>query len=1757
MAVQRILILFSVLLIASTYANDECALSCAVCEMGECKECIENAEEPFGNSCRCKDDYDGDDCSIYTGDCDDRCYGCYGEGNGQCEYCSDHASRNFHGECECDPNWSGYGCTTYLGGDYSNPDECNPKCAGGCTGPTAMDCVRCVEHAHLDPFGECVCDANFGGIDCCSPTGSMHCDPRCYGGCNGITNFDCVACVANAHLNSYGACVCEPLWGGDDCSDYLSYSECHPICDPEFGCHGLGVDDCAQCTANAHKDWHGYCCCDAGWAGNDCSTWMGECDPKCLSTCSGPGAGHCHDCVYHSIRNDEMECECEEDYGGESCEIYIGACESICYGCSGPSTHDCDYCVDHATKDQYGICQCDRQWHGTSCTDFIYQGLCDPICQGCNGPNADNCVDCVEHAFTDMYGFCVCEHYWSGRDCGTYVYTGRCHVKCNGDCVGPNATDCVDCVPNAYRNENGECICEDSWTGEDCQLKNYVGRCNDLCDGRHSCFGPSAEDCQYCVPNATRDAYGACECLPGYYDSDCSQYSFDMCHSYCDESGCTGPKACDCNGCVANAFLNNSGYCECAKHWGGHDCTEYIAICHPICDGCYGPAACDCTECVEHSHLANDTCVCDENWSEEDCSLYIGECHHLCEKDHCHGPESCDCDYCREHAHFDERNYCVCDDDYEGMYCENYVSTCHPICDTCSGPEACDCLTCSEHADFHSNGICSCDEHWDGLDCSHWVGPCDIRCNRCTGPDPCDCIECVANAEKDQDGLCTCQDKWTGYSCTEYVGGCDAKCIGCHGPDALDCDFCVRNAYRNAFGACQCHDEWRDEDCSIYSGMCDIKCVNGCFGPLDSDCIDCIRHSERDATTNRCMCKQWWTGDDCSHYMGVCGDTCIGCNGPMTAEDPHDVGICKDCVANSHRKGQDCVCDSDWSGAKDCSVYVGPCYKNCAAYVDDMHGGCFGPSEYECNECVAHSWRNEDGICTCDPDWGDGATACSSYTGHCDYKCKGGCHGPTSKDCVECAGHSYSVSDAAGNFDCVCEHNWGGSDCSHYYGRCSDKCRGCYGPHASQCIECVENAERGHHGSCECQREWDGDYCMTFVACDPICAMDPMSHEEFTCKGPGKGNCMACVTNAHRNYLGECECDEGWGGVDCYIYEGVCSSLCAYDCHGPTAFDCVNCVENAIRDVDNDCICSEWWVGDDCSIYRGQCDSHCNGCLGPDPNHCIDCVANAYYEADGSCICRDQWVGSGCSQSKQDCHETCMICNYPETNECITCAPGYTLVNGYCVPCDKSCETCGPDNSTTEKDCLSCHPTFGMPGDGLSHCEECDPTCLYCDFTFADSCTACHLDSTLKRSSSGGHFCQCDFPKVRREDSLTCENECPTGYSIDIDTRICSITEVHQIYVDLNFETNLPVFNTAEFTMHDESASNIHADSCNPPKALGHNRGSYFSGKGHQEFIEIHNLVITNSHNVKMWVKAELGDSTLAFFKVDTFGGWSEYKNKEFDQKWDFAAENVHYNENLDFWLTSCNTAVLDLGGQRVVSKNVPAGWVNLGYTIISELAGSDVAIYVDSQNVSGSIISETIYKAHMTEKSLLGSYNGVAYEFHGFIYDFVYSDRHVSPEGRNFNENSHLINCDWDEYLDPESECEQCHHTCTSGCTNGDVCLECHSDCRTCVGPADDQCVDCHCHASRVNPYDSSSCCACDHNDYGDSADDCRVEECGSNCEACAEQKCLWCEYGYHLSEGGHCEACNPRDCTHCDKHLPTCVSQGARPETGTCNCG
>lgn len=133
-------------------------------------------------------------------------------------------------------------------------------------------------------------------------------------------------------------------------------------------------------------------------------------------------------------------------------------------------------------------------------------------------------------------------------------------------------------------------------------------------------------------------------------------------------------------------------------------------------------------------------------------------------------------------------------------------------------------------------------------------------------------------------------------------------------------------------------------------------------------------------------------------------------------------------------------------------------------------------------------------------------------------------------------------------------------------------------------------------------------------------------------------------------------------------------------------------------------------------------------------------------------------MGSDCTYKRADCHETCEICLYPNLNECIICKDGFTLVNGYCVPCADCCATCEPANGTAANQCTSCPEGFGL--DDGNMCRPCHPSCKTCSGAYYDSeCTSCHEDSTLGTNN----YCLCDFPKMRLLSSSTCENACPSG----------------------------------------------------------------------------------------------------------------------------------------------------------------------------------------------------------------------------------------------------------------------------------------------------------------------------------------------------------------------------------------------------------
>jgi hypothetical protein len=149
-----------------------CSGGCTGSTVYDCKACCAHSHMMDDSYCMCEAGYSGDDCSIYSHSytCSPRCYGgCTGPDACDCIDCIGHSFRDEYNYCTCDPFWAGDDCVIYRG-------PCNSKCYG-CNGPDSDDCRYCVPHAHWNNDGSCECDSDWTGDDCSAWNGT--CDDKC------------------------------------------------------------------------------------------------------------------------------------------------------------------------------------------------------------------------------------------------------------------------------------------------------------------------------------------------------------------------------------------------------------------------------------------------------------------------------------------------------------------------------------------------------------------------------------------------------------------------------------------------------------------------------------------------------------------------------------------------------------------------------------------------------------------------------------------------------------------------------------------------------------------------------------------------------------------------------------------------------------------------------------------------------------------------------------------------------------------------------------------------------------------------------------------------------------------------------------------------------------------------------------------------------------------------------------------------------------------------------------------------------------------------------------------------------------------------------------------------------------------------------------------------------------------------------------------------------------------------------------------
>ncbi|XP_035684441.1 tenascin-X-like [Branchiostoma floridae] len=148
-------------------------------------------------------------------------------------------------------------------------------------------------------------------------------------------------------------------------------------------------------------------------------------------------------------------------------------------------------------------------------------------------------------------GRCVCDEGFTGDDCSERACPDNC--KDRGDCV------------------NGVCVCKPGFTGADCSLRACVPDCGDR--GR-------------CVD-------GVCQCEPGYEGPTCTSRSCPgncMGRGVCVDGVCqcepgfTGPD-CSSTSCPNDCFGRGvcvDGVCQCEPGFVGEDCSAELSVPGPI-----------------------------------------------------------------------------------------------------------------------------------------------------------------------------------------------------------------------------------------------------------------------------------------------------------------------------------------------------------------------------------------------------------------------------------------------------------------------------------------------------------------------------------------------------------------------------------------------------------------------------------------------------------------------------------------------------------------------------------------------------------------------------------------------------------------------------------------------------------------------------------------------------------------------------------------------------------------------------------------------------------------------------------------------------------------------------------------------------------------------------------------------------------------------------------------------------------------------
>ncbi|EAS04215.2 leishmanolysin family protein (macronuclear) [Tetrahymena thermophila SB210] len=913
--------------------------------------------------------------------------------------------------------------------------------------------------------------------------------------------------------------------------------------------------------------------------------------------------------------------------------------------------------------------------------------------------------DCSTNGYCSR-GMCTCNSGYSGYGCDSLspivdqneIPSAKCDIA-NGYYLAPNNVCllCTDPCTQCFNQGNGYCTaCKAGYyllgntCVNSCPDGYYLGTQN----GQTVCL-ICAISCKKCSGTATN-----CQnCPTGQYqmpDTTCV-VSCTPTSSYYQNSQTMKCDPCDisCNQCTAGNSDTSCVKCANAGQFKDPTNQNRCGTCPPgtygdtvsgSCQPCTSPCATcvtsstTCTSCQTGSLKPDGTCgQCDPGWFSS--SGICKQCDPNCLT--CSG-SSKNCTSCSNGAVLPDNTCppCTIGYYYNGSTCVQ----CHPSCYKCNGQNNNNCTACSLPNYLRLDGTCGA---------------------------------CNSNQYVDQNGSCQNCDP----SCLTCSKAGNTGCTKCSTPGqyltqpSLVCGNCTSSQYADPV----------DQKCK----PCDASCLT-CSAAGPTNCIACNNPAYfKDHATQLCgPCQQYYYGSTTTGYCEQCDSSCQTCHD----SGPTNCIICKNPMAKLNT-GLCGLCGSN--------QYIDN--NNTCQNCDPSCATCVGGSDpSQCTKCNTPGYYlsqntppGKCGPCTAQQ-YGDPV---SNLCKPCDASCNG-CTAGTASDCKNCANPLYFKNPLNQNICGPCPSNYFGNTLTGFCQPCDITCLTCKNGSPQGCVTCPPGQFLKPDQSCgSClsnQYVQNGNSCQN---CDPTCA---------TCKGPGNNQCTSCATQG--NYLtnpnltcGPCQTQE-YGDPStnkCTPCDSTCNQ-----CTGSGKGNCIHCADpSKFKDPQNNNYCQQCTpgsYGDTVSGFCKPCDKGCSTCIVSSDN-CTSCQNNYYLYNGQKCVqnCPNGTYPVGPpSNICKACEDTnCVICTAPnkctqcqspylnQGNTCVkNCSPGYYQPNPTtCLPCDPSCQLCGP----TTSQCIQCPPNLYIQGSKcVSQCDDGyylninQKQCLPCQIQNCSTCTS-------------------------------------------------------------------------------------------------------------------------------------------------------------------------------------------------------------------------------------------------------------------------------------------------------------------------------------------------------------------------------------------------------------------------------------------------